>query len=381
MAQNRVPAVFMRGGTSNALVFHRKDLPKDEAEWPALFLAAMGSPDPSGRQLNGMGGGISSLSKVCVVGPPTRDDADIDYSFFQVGITDDMVDTSGNCGNMSSAMGPFALDEGLVPAPQDGADMQVRIHNTNTSKVIVGHFQAENGKARVSGAFALDGVGGTGSPIRLEFLDPGGAGTGSLLPTGSALDTLKVDGLGEIEVSMIDAANPCVFVEASTLSRSGTDLPDAMEADPELLEQLEAIRCAASVAMGIAPTENEAAKIPSIPKVAIVFAPTECTTLSKVALGTSDYEIGIRMISIGRPHRAVPLTGGICLAVAVRIPGSLPNRLAGPDDGTIRVGHPSGILPLDAKVTVAEDGTVHAVHGAVYRTARRLFDGNVYIPD
>ncbi len=380
MPQMRIPAVFMRGGTSNALVFKREDLPGDESRWPALFLTAMGSPDPNGRQLNGMGGGISSLSKVCVIGPPTRDDADIDYSFFQIGVTDETVDTSGNCGNMSSAMGPFALDEGLVSAPPDGDEAVVRIHNTNTGKLIVGRFQAEDGKARVSGDFALDGVSGTGAAIRLEFLDPGGAGTGRLLPTGQALDTLDVPGVGPVEVSMVDAANPCVFVAAENIGRDGTALPDMLEADAECLAILERIRRAASLAMGIAETENGAGRIPSIPKVAMIFAPTDCSTLSGARQSAADYDIGIRMISIGRPHRAVPLTGGICLAVATRIPGSLPNRLARHGAGEIIVGHPSGTLSLDADVTVAPDGTVHARHGAVYRTARRMFEGHVLVP-
>src|SRR6056297_2930558 len=356
MPQIRIPAVFMRGGTSNALVFKREDLPEDDAAWPALFLAAMGSPDPNGRQLNGMGGGISSLSKICVIGPPTRKDADIDYSFFQIGVTDETVDTSGNCGNMSSAMGPFAIDEGLVPAPPEG------------------------GKARVSGDFALDGVSGTGAPIRLEFLDPGGAGTGRLLPTGQSLDILEVPGLGPVEASMVDAANPCVSVAAESIGRTGTELPDALEADAECLAILEKIRRAASLAMGIADTEDEAGRIPSIPKVAMIFAPTDCSTLSGARQSAADYEIGIRMISIGRPHRAVPLTGGICLAVATRIPGSLPNRLARPSEAEIRVGHPSGTLSLDADVTVSPDGTIHAKHGAVYRTARRMFEGHVLVP-
>ncbi len=380
MPQIRIPAVFMRGGTSNALVFKREDLPEDDAAWPALFLAAMGSPDPNGRQLNGMGGGISSLSKICVIGPPTRKDADIDYSFFQIGVTDETVDTSGNCGNMSSAMGPFAIDEGLVPAPPDGGEAVVRIHNTNTDKIIVGRFQTEGGKARVSGDFALDGVSGTGAPIRLEFLDPGGAGTGRLLPTGQSLDILEVPGLGPVEASMVDAANPCVFVAAESIGRTGTELPDALEADAECLAILEKIRRAASLAMGIADTEDEAGRIPSIPKVAMIFAPTDCSTLSGARQSAADYEIGIRMISIGRPHRAVPLTGGICLAVATRIPGSLPNRLARPSEAEIRVGHPSGTLSLDADVTVSPDGTIHAKHGAVYRTARRMFEGHVLVP-
>ncbi|MEY3005292.1 MAG: hypothetical protein RLZZ491_2468 [Pseudomonadota bacterium] len=380
MPQTAIPAVFMRGGTSNALVFHRRDLPSDPALWPALFRGAMGSPDPNGRQLNGMGGGVSSLSKVCVVGPPSRDDADIDYSFFQIGVRDDSVDTSGNCGNMSSAMGPFALDEGLVTPPPDGADAVVRIHNTNTAKIIVARFATENGRARVMGDFALDGVAGHGAPIRLEFLDPGGAGTGRLLPTGRSVDHLNVPGLGQVAVSMVDAANPCVFVAAASIGQDGAALPDALEADPACLHKLESIRRAASVAMGLARDIDHAGQIPSIPKVAMICPPQAAPTLSGRRLDPTDHDIAIRMISVGQPHRAVPLTGGICLGVAVRIPGSLPQQLARAGTGPIRVGHPSGVLTVDAAVRVAQGQAPHAVHGAVYRSARRLFEGRVLIP-
>jgi 2-methylaconitate isomerase len=279
MPQIRIPAVFMRGGTSKALVFHSRDLPEDRARWPALMRAAMGSPDPNGRQLNGMGGGISSLSKICVIGPPSRPDADIDYSFFQIGVTDDTVDTSGNCGNMSSAMGPFALDEGLLPAP-DGDTAMVRIHNTNTRKIIIARFPTVNGRAAVAGDFVLDGVAGTGAPVRLEFLDPGGAGTGKLLPTGRAVERLEVPGLGAVEASMIDAANPCVFIPGSAIGRQGDEMPGALDGDAEAQQALEAIRCAAGVAMGIAPDAASATTIPSIPKVAMVSAPVDYTTLS-----------------------------------------------------------------------------------------------------
>lgn len=379
MPQIRIPAVFMRGGTSKALVFHRRDLPEDPAQWPALMRAAMGSPDPNGRQLNGMGGGISSLSKICVIGPPSRPDADIDYSFFQIGVTDDTVDTSGNCGNMSSAMGPFALDEGLLPAPE-GDTAVVRIHNTNTRKIIVSRFAVENGRAAVAGDFELDGVAGTGAPVRLEFLDPGGAGTGRLLPTGRSLDRLEVPGLGAVDASMIDAANPCVFVAGSAIGRRGDEMPGTLDGDAEARRALEAIRCAAGVAMGIAPDAERAARIPSIPKVAMVSAPVDYTTLSGRHIGADEYDIGVRMISIGQPHRAVPLTGGLCLGVAVRLAGSLPASLARAATGPIRIGHPSGILQVDAEIAAESDGSPRALHGAVYRTARRLFEGNVLIP-
>ena len=379
MAYRRIPCTFMRGGTSKALVFRRADLPADEKEWPGLFRAAMGSPDPNGRQLDGMGGGVSSLSKVCVVGPPSRADADIDYSFFQIGIKDDLVDTSGNCGNMSSAMGPFAFDEGLAPRAE-GPMASVRIHNTNTSKIILSRFPVENGMAAVGGAQAIDGVAGTGAPVRLEFLDPGGAGTGRLLPAGGEAESeLDVPGLGRVRVTMVDAANPCIFVEAAALGKTCMELPAALDGDAACLEALEALRRRAAVAMGIAASEAEAARIPSIPKVAMVSAPAVHPILSGDVLAAADHDIVVRMISIGIPHRAVPLTGALCLAVAVRIPGSLPNRIARARAGSIRIGHSSGTIEVDAEV-VERDGTPFAVHGAVYRTARRLFEGNVLIP-
>lgn len=377
MPQHRLRATFMRGGTSKALVLHQADLPADQADWGPIFLAAMGSPDPNGRQLDGMGGGVSSLSKVCVVGPPSRPDADIDYTFAQVSVDAATVDYSANCGNMSSAMGPWALDEGLVPAP-NGGEAVVRIHNTNTSKIIHARFPVEDGMAAVDGDLVLDGVAGTGAPIRLEFQDPGGARTGRLLPTGNAADMLDIPRLGPIEVSMVDAANPCVFVAASSLGASGIELPDEVDRNPALLAQLEAIRCAASVAMGLAPSLAAAALVLGAPKVAMVAAPSTSPTLSARRLAVDDMDVTVRMISIGQPHRAVPLTGAMCLAAACRVPGSVAWRLlpARAHDGPLRIGHPSGVVIVDAGVETRPEG-VHVHHATVYRTARRLFQGEV----
>src|SRR5687767_8030311 len=216
----KLPAVFMRGGTSKALMLHLRDLPADRPAWDAIFLTAMGSPDPHGRQLNGMGGGVSSLSKVCVLGPPSRPDADLDYTFAQVLVTEARVDYSGNCGNMSSAVGPFAVEEGIVPAG-DGERL-VRIHNTNTKKIINATFRVKDGRAVVEGELEIPGVAGTGSPVRLDFLEPGGAVTGKLLPTGKPRDVLEIPGIGKVEASMVDAANPCVFLAAESLGLKGT---------------------------------------------------------------------------------------------------------------------------------------------------------------
>ncbi|MGQ7793155.1 2-methylaconitate cis-trans isomerase PrpF family protein [Faunimonas sp. B44] len=381
MPQIRIPAAFIRGGTSKAIVFHASDLPADTAVRDAIILAAIGSPDPNGRQLDGMGGGMSSLSKICIVGPPSRPDADVDYTFGQVAIAAPKVDYAGNCGNMSSAIGPFAVDEGLVAAPADG-EAVVRIHNTNTAKIIVARFPVEGGKAAVDGDWRLDGVAGAGAPVRLEFEAPGGAKTGRLLPTGNAVDRLPVAGLGTVEASLVDAANPCVFVPAEALDCAGTELPDAIGADALLMERLEAIRCAASVAMGLAPSLDDAAAILSVPKVAMVAAPCQAPTLSGRTLAAAEHNIAVRMISVGQPHRAVPLTGALCLAVAARLSGSVvAERLAGAAPGAdIVIGHPSGTLTVAAEVREA-DGVAEAVSATVIRTQRRLFEGAVLVPE
>lgn len=379
MSQRAIPAVFMRGGTSKAIVFDRRDLPEGQDDWAPIFLAAMGSPDPHGRQLDGMGGGLSSLSKVCVVGPPSRHDADVDHTFAQIAVRDGVVDFAGTCGNMSSAIGPFALDQGLVPPPA-GAEAIVRIHDTNTGKLIVARFPAVHGRSVVEGSFVLDGVAGSGAPVRLDFMDPGGATTGRLLPTGGPVDVLRTKDGDEVLASLIDAANPFIFVAADSLGVAGTGLPDALDAAPGLLERLEQIRREGAVAMGLAPEPAGAAA--SIPKIALVAAPAEAPTLSGRTLRAAEIDLLVRMISVGQPHRAIAATGALCLAVACRVPGSIPNRLLAPrenNEGELRLGHPSGIVNVAAEVG-HRDGEPHADYAAVYRTARRLFQGEVLVP-
>ena len=375
MAQSRLPAVFMRGGTSKAVIFKRADLPADTATWPAIFTRIMGSPDPNGRQLDGMGGGISSLSKICIIGPPSRADADVDYTFAQVAVREDIVDFAGNCGNMSSAVGPFAVEEGFVPRP-NGTEATVRIHNTNTHKIIVSRFRMDGEYAAVDGDFSLDGVAGTGAPIRLDFLQPAGARTGKLLPAGAATRRLEVAGYGAIEASMIDAAASCVFVRAEDVGCTGTEAPEAIERDLPLMARLEAIRRAASVAMGIAPDLAAAGRSPSSPKVAMVGQPAEYRTLSGRIMAPTETDIVVRMISVGQPHRASPLTGALCLAVACRVPGSIPNAIAA-GEGDVRIGHPSGSVLVAAEVRQTAHG-LEAPAATVYRTARRLFQGEVF---
>ncbi|MGE0556978.1 MAG: 2-methylaconitate cis-trans isomerase PrpF family protein [Burkholderiales bacterium] len=379
MKQLRIPAVFMRGGTSNAVVFKQQDLPAERAQWDEIFLAAIGSPDPNGRQLDGMGGGVSSLSKVCVVGPPTRPDADIDYTFAQVQVKEAKVDYSANCGNMSSAMGPFAVDEGIVRV--SGREALVRIHNTNTKKIIHALFSMEDGLAAVDGDLAIPGVSGTGSPVKLEFRDPGGATTGKLLPTGNVVDTLEVPGVGKIRASLIDAANATVWVLASDLGLTGTELPESLEANAAAMQKLSAIRAAGSVAMGIAPTVEAALQQKSIPFVGFVSPPQDSKLLSGASIAAKDVDLTGRVISNGQPHRALPLTVTLCMGVAARIEGSVVNqvlRKGGDSEAPVRIGMPSGVLTVAAAVK-QRNGKWVAEQGAFYRTQRRMFEGRVLV--
>ncbi len=384
MRQLRIPATFMRGGTSNAIVFRADDLPADRDLWPEIFAAAIGSPDPNGRQLNGMGGGISSLSKVCVVGRSDREDADIDYTFAQVVIRENRVEFTGNCGNMSSAMGPFALDEGIVEA--DGGEMGggkalIRIYNTNTKKIIHAHFDIDDGKAAVDGDYELPGVGGTGSALRLDFIEPGGAGTGALLPTGNAVDVLQVPSLGEVEVSIVDAAATCTLVEAKTVGLAGNELPGELEANWKALDLLQEIRGAAAVKLGFKDSiEESLAGISNRPSIGFVSPAAASSTLAGADLAVGDGDVTARLISMGDPHRALPGTASMCLAVASKIEGTLVHRNSSASDGEeIRLMHPSGVLHAAASV-YRKDGDWYAERSSLYRTQRRLFDGFVYVP-
>lgn len=380
MTETAYPASFMRGGTSKGLMFVRADLPADRAAWDAVFRGAMGSPDVDGRQLNGMGGGLSSLSKVCVVERSTREDADVDYTFAQVNIATKRVDYMTNCGNMSAAVGPFALDQDMMSLG-DGAG-RVRIFNTNTSKLIHATFPVHQGRADLDGDFAIPGVSGTGAPIRLDFLDPGGATTGRLLPTSAVRDCLVDPSSGAaLDASMVDAANACVFLHAEQLGLSGVESPDSLTGDPALLERLAVIRAYASVAMGIAADPASAKVQTGAPFIAMVSPPQDYTPPNGRSVLRDDYDLAIRVISHGQPHRAVPLTVALCAAVAAAIPGSVPNSLSGQGDsiqGALRLGTPSGVIDVAADVAKDETGPWRARSGAFYRTARRLFDGRVW---
>ena len=376
MDQVFIPAVFHRGGSSKGVFFHAKDLPADRAKQDAIFLAVLGSPDPYGRQLDGMGGGISSLSKAVIIGPPTHPDADVDYTFAQVAVDRPLVDWSSNCGNLSSAVGPFAVDEGLVRA-SDGEAL-IRIHQVNTKRIIHARFLVRGRRAATEGDFTMAGVSGSGARIRLDFLAPGGGATGRLLPTGNAQDVLEHGGR-RYRATLIDAANACVFLDAREVGLTGTESPDAIEADPAAMALLDALRRQAALRMGLAATP-EAAPL-AIPKVAVVAPPAPYRALDGVAHAADTHEIAVRMISMERAHRAVPLTGGMALGVACRIEGSLPHALAAPPARMeeVRLANPSGLLSVGAEVRRSGAGW-HADSAVVFRTARRLMQGAVAVP-
>ena len=379
MAQMKYPAVFMRGGTSRAIVFHEKDLPEAQSARDAIFLRALGSPDPNGRQLDGLGGGISSLSKIAVVAPSDRADADVDFTFAQVGVTDETVDYVGTCGNISSAVGPFSVDEGLVRV-DSGDTATVRVFNTNTGKTYHARFPLDGGAAGVSGTYELPGVSGSGAQITLEFMDPGGAATGKLLPSGNAVDTFEIEGVGRVEASMVDATNPMVFVRAGDLGLSGGEGPGLIDAQVEVMVNLEQIRAEAAVRMGLARDRREASEsVQAVPKVVLVAPPLEYMDLKGEIIAADDCDIAGRIISMGKTHRAFALTGAMCLAVAARIPGTVVNEAARSGDGDIRLGHPSGVQTINAVVIETSEGP-RAEKVIVYRTARRLMEGMVCVP-
>ncbi len=379
MRQRRIPAVFMRGGTSKGLMLHRRDLPQRRELWDRIFLAGLGSPDPYGRQLDGMGGGLSSLSKVCVIGPPTRPDADVDYTFAQILIKDAHVDYNALCGNMSSAVGPFAIDEGLVKPV--GNQTTVRIHNTNTNKIINAQFPLDGDFAAVDGDLVIPGVPGSGAPVRLDFLDPGGATTGMLLPTSRVAELLEVPGMGCVEVSMVDASNACVFVRAKDIGLRGTEMPTEIETNADAMRKLAAIRLAASVKMGIAPSMAEAARKTTVPFIGFVAPPATAATLMGETIDSTGVDLVARVISNGQPHRALPLGASMCLAVTARITGSIVNRVTRSSqtaDAPLRVAMPSGVLNVAAEV-VQKGSQWEALRGGFYRTQRRLFEGHLLV--
>ncbi|CEL09686.1 Putative Aspergillus niger contig An13c0060, genomic contig [Aspergillus calidoustus] len=362
-SQNSLPAAYYRGGTSRAVFFNQADLPRNRTEWAPIFRGVIGSPDPYGRQLDGLGGGISSLSKVCVVGAATHPAADVDYTFAALGVKNDEVDFSSNCGNMVSAVGPYAVDAGLFDVHGEAESAVVRIHNTNTGKIIHATFPLAEGEAAARGELAVDGVAGTAAPIKLDFIDPAGSRTGKMLPTGVVRDVF--DG---VEATCVDVANPCVFVRAEDLGVEGTLSPDEITAAPGLLERLDSIRRQAGVAMGLAGTLEE---VPgSVPKIGMVSSPKEASDGRGV-------DLVVRALSVGQPHKAVPITVALALVTAARLPGSTVAEVTSSDPvdpSRITIGHASGNILVGA--TFGADGGLE--FATVFRTARRLFEGRIF---
>ena len=379
MSSRRVPAVFIRGGTSKGVFFHERDLPGEQSARDDIFLQVLGSPDPYQRQLNGMGGGISSLSKAVIIERSTRADADVDYTFAQVAVDQAIVDYSQACGNLSSAVGPFAVDEGLVQVA-DG-DVTVKVFSTNTQQVYHAHFAVRDGRAVEAGEFEMSGVSGTGAPVRLEYLRPGGPFTGSFLPSGAVSETLDVPDVGPIKVSLVDATNPVVFLAAEQVGISGLELPDTLEAIPNLLGTLDRIRRLAGVRMGLANTPDGVTL--GNPKVSMVSAPRDYHTLSGELVRADEYDVAVRMVSMERIHRAVTGTGAMCLSAAIQVDDSIPNIQGNAPQagGTLRIGSPSGVLEVAANVGRDANGAWDVESITVFRTQRRLMEGAVLLQE
>ncbi|MFC9679220.1 2-methylaconitate cis-trans isomerase PrpF family protein [Streptomyces sp. NPDC056948] len=369
-----ISATFMRGGTSKGVFFDESALPGPGPERDRIFTGTLGSPDPFGRQLDGMGGGISSLSKVVSVAASQRADADLEYTFGQVAVDEAVVDYSGNCGNLSSAVVPFALLAGIITIDTDGP-ARVVVHNTNTDKLIVVRLHVTDGLADTTGDFALPGVAGTGSPIELQYLNPGGSKTGTVLPTGKPVDVLDL-GDRAIEASLVDAANPMVFVDAADLGLTGTETPQDLDADPAVMALLDRIRRVAAVAMGLCSTPEDAPL--AVPKVAMVAAPTDTVLLDGTPVPSEDCDIITRTVSMELVHRAIPGTAALCASTAANIPGTVVERLSSGTGTELRVATPSGVVASGAEVTI--DAGVPTVAGAsLFRTARALMRGQVAI--
>lgn len=372
-----IRAVFMRGGTSRGAYLHAADLPADPSLRDALILGLYGSPDI--RQIDGLGGGDSLTSKVAIIGPSSRPDADVDYTFGQVRVNEPRIDYKGNCGNISSGVGPFAIEEGLVPAVE--GITRVRIHNTNTGKIIVAEVPVKDGYVQVCGDTEIPGVPGTGAAIMLDFQDAGGSVTGRLLPTGQPREVLETLS-GRFTVSLVDAANPCVFVRAADLGISGTELPPEIAANAELMRTLEEIRSAAAVRLGFIDDPARAtAETPAIPKVAFVAAPTAYTTSAGRAVAAAETSLVARCMSMQTPHKAYAVTVGICTAAAAKIAGTVVAEVyrEGEPPSAVRIGHPGGVMVADVIVEPGPEG-LWLKRAAIARTARRIMDGTAYVP-
>ena len=384
MTQLRIPAVYMRGGTSKGVFFNPADLPADPVVRDKILLRVIGSPDPYGKHIDGMGAATSSTSKVVLVSKSTQPECDVDYLFGGLAVDKATIDWSGNCGNLTAAVGPYAISTGLMNAPRDGW-ATVRIWQANIGKRIIAHVPMKDGEVQEEGDFELDGVTFPAAEIKLEFLDPGadeGEGEGgAMLPTGHVTDQLEVPGIGTFEVSLVNAGLPTIFIAADSLAFTGTELQPDINSKPEVLARIEKIRNYGAVAMGLAKTPEEAAKTAHTPKVSFVAPSKGYTASDGRAVKEADIDILARVFSMGPLHHAMTGTGAVAIAAAVAIPGTIPNRLARKTpDGRVRFGHPSGTLSVGAEAKEV-DGQWIVSKAMMSRSARRLMEGWVRVPD
>lgn len=374
--QHVVPCLFMRGGSSRGGFFLAEDLPSDPHERAAWLLAAYGSPDT--RQIDGIGGADALTSKAAVIGKSSQPGADVDYTFCQVGIDKAQVSTGGSCGNMLSAVGPYAIYKGLV-APTPGVTV-VRIYTTNTKQTVTAYVPMDGDLPAVDGDCKIAGVPSPGAQIMLDFGDCSGAMTGKLLPTGSARDTITIDGRS-VEVSLVDAATPFVFVRAADVGAKGTEAPAEIAANADLMRRLEQARSWAAVVVGRVQDASEATeKSPNVPRVIMVAPPTEYTAIDGRVIAQEMVDLNVRQLAMQKPHKALAVVGSVCSAVASAIEGSVVHecKRAG-TKGQTRLGHPSGVLQVESTVTRQSDGSYEITQAKIERTARLLMSGDLYL--
>lgn len=378
--QKRIPAVLMRGGTSKGLFFHDNHLPTDPDTRSRVILAAFGSPDPNRRQIDGMGGGVSTTSKMAIISPSPSPDYDVVYNFGQVSIDRPIVDYKSNCGNISSAVGPFAVDEGLVKAVEPIT--RVRIHQLNTNKLITAEVPVKDGRFDETGDYTIAGVPGAYGRITLRFADPGGAVTGRLFPTGNRRDNIDLPGHGRIDITIIDAANPVVLVRAGDIGLTGTEI-DEIDAGADIQQTLETIRCKAAVMIGLAASEAEATqRSQAVPKIAFVAAPRSYTDTGGRKVAADAVDITARIMSMGTLHRSYAVSGGIATAGAAMIPDTVAYDLlaeAAHQKELLRIGHPGGVIDVGAVIAMEGEDCVYR-EALIGRTARRLMEGYVLVP-
>lgn len=370
--------VFMRGGTSKGCMFREEDLPEDRNEWDSIFLQAMGDPDP--KQIDGLGGTVSSNNKIVIVWKSEEKDVDVEYLVGQVIVGKSQVDYKSNCGNMTAAVGPFAIEEGLVQG--NGPVTTVRMLNRNTDKYINIEVPCENGTFAREGDCHIAGVDGTAAELKVNFLNPAGAKTGKLLPTGNVLDVLEIPGFGTMEASILDVSNPMVLVRAEDIGLTGAELPEEVNRNGQACELLEKIRGTACCMMGFAKDlEDAAANSPAVPKVGFFTRPSSFTDIGGGRIQAEDMDICARVISVFKCHKACPLTSASSISVAAQLKGSIIEKTLGlPSDsnGCVKIGHPSGIMTMYPDIVKEKDG-IRLSGVAVQRTARRIMDGTVYI--